>query len=115
MVGSEPDLVDLAANARDEAQLARALIHFRNALGLAHAAYHSQCAGTDADPIFVLTYPQRWIERYRERDYFRIDPILCLDPKADFPLDWADVDRSSPTISEFFGDAARHGVGRNGL
>jgi DNA-binding CsgD family transcriptional regulator len=110
------DLVDLVVTARNEAQLEQALVRFRDEFGLAHAAYHAlEAVHPDSEPIFVLTYPKDWVERYRERNYFEIDPILINAPKADFPLDWAEVDRSSPEISEFFGDAARHGVGRNGM
>lgn len=115
-MGGGAQLIGLATAAQSEDRLREALITFRDRLGLAHAAYHAHEPGAAQDaPVIVLTYPQSWINRYRERNYFAIDPVLTLGPLADFPLDWADIDRTSDAVSEFFGDAYNHGVGRSGL
>ena len=63
----------------------------------------------------VNTYSKMWQVRYFLRRYSVIDPIVKHGSAAVLPFDWGDVDRDDPAIAKFFQDAARHGVGCNGL
>jgi hypothetical protein len=43
-------------------------------------------------PVFVIsTYAKEWVERYRARNYQRIDPVLPESMKGILPLDWRNL------------------------
>ena len=63
-----------------------------------------------------VTYPKEWQRRYFLKQYFLTDPILRYGMNTSLDhFDWGDVDEGSPAIKDFFLDAARHNVGRNGI
>jgi DNA-binding CsgD family transcriptional regulator len=67
-------------------------------------------------PVFVIsTYAKGWGERYRARDYQRIDPVLPESMKGILPLDWRNLPPLRPTAVRFFGEAHEHGVKKQGL
>lgn len=89
----------------------------REHYGAAHVVYHSQRfpGHTLYDPYLFLTYSQDWIQRYRERDYLSLDPIIRKSYRAVLPIDWAEIDRTDNHVRDFFGESAEFGVGRQGL
>jgi DNA-binding CsgD family transcriptional regulator len=66
-------------------------------------------------PIFLQTGADRWVSRYLEQDYIRIDPIVEASRRAILPIDWTDIDKSSAGARAFFAEANRFGIGRNGI
>jgi DNA-binding CsgD family transcriptional regulator len=67
-------------------------------------------------PVFVIsTYAKEWVERYRARDYQRIDPVLPESMKGILPLDWRNLPPLRPAAVRFFGEAHEHGVKKQGL
>jgi DNA-binding CsgD family transcriptional regulator len=85
--------------------------------GLANAAYlaHTIPGRGPEDPIVWATYSAQWIAHYIENDYIKIDPVVALDKTSVVPVDWQSIDKSSPLLRRFFGEATEFGVGRNGL
>lgn len=84
---------------------------------LANIAYHAlYIPGAKIfNPILVLTYEPSWIERYQNKDYFKIDPVVISGTKSFLPLDWSQLDRDSGITRKFFAEADRFEVGRQGL
>ncbi|MFT2095112.1 helix-turn-helix transcriptional regulator [Acidiphilium multivorum] len=84
---------------------------------LANMAYHAlYIPGAKAfNPILVLTYDPDWIARYKSNDYFKIDPVVACGTKSFLPLDWSHLDRESAVARDFFAEANRFDVGRQGM
>lgn len=66
-------------------------------------------------PLFIATYERQWIQRYIERDYFKIDPVVLAGANGFLPFDWDELDRSSCRTRSLFDEAESYGVGRRGL
>lgn len=85
--------------------------------GLCNVVYHAShlpgLPGTH--PLLVLTYPVSWIDRYFEKDYFRVDPVVAEASRSILPFDWDRLERWSPQVRNFFGESVDAGVGRHGL
>ena len=88
-----------------------------SAYHLANIAYHAvYLPGAQIfNPILVLTYEPEWIERYKNNDYFKIDPVVESGTKGFLPLDWAHLDRDNDVARVFFAEADRFAVGRQGM
>jgi DNA-binding CsgD family transcriptional regulator len=67
------------------------------------------------NPILVLTYEPEWVERYKNNDYLKIDPVVVSGTKGFLPLDWALLDHESAVARNFFAEADRFDVGRQGM
>jgi DNA-binding CsgD family transcriptional regulator len=86
--------------------------------GLSHIAY--LCLATDKSPdqsllTAVTTFPKEWQARYFMKQYIKVDPTIARGRTAVLPFDWDTLERHNPTIINFFKDANRHNVGRNGI
>jgi DNA-binding CsgD family transcriptional regulator len=84
---------------------------------LANIAYHAlYIPGAKAfNPILVLTYDPSWIERYKNNDYFKIDPVVVCGTKSFLPLDWSHLDRENAIARGFFAESNRFDVDRRGM
>ena len=84
---------------------------------LANIAYHAlYIPGAKIfNPILVLTYDPNWIKRYKEKDYFKIDPVVISGANGFLPLDWSELDRDNGVAEKFFAEAERYDVGRQGI
>jgi len=63
----------------------------------------------------VVTYSKEWRRRYLAKQYFTIDPVLRYGRDASSPFDWGSLEVGDADVAEFFADADRHNVGRNGF
>ena len=60
---------------------------------------------------FILNgSPRGWRERYDERAYLLIDPVVKTAAKSVLPFFWEDLDRSSPPVRRLFEEAASYGL-----
>lgn len=84
---------------------------------LANIVYHAvRIPGADQpNPMLVLTYDPEWVRRYTEGNYFQIDPIVQFGRTGFLPIDWSDVDRDTSSARQFFTEADKFGVGRQGI
>ncbi len=97
-------------------ELSAILVEWRNESGLAHLVYHAADipACQKANPLLLLTYDDAWVQRYLQRDYFSLDPVVIAGRKGFLPIDWLTVDHHTKEARHFFAEAERYGVGRHG-
>ena len=87
-------------------------------IGVLHIAHLRLDRGksTDARLLTALvTYPAEWKARYFLKQYIFVDPVISHGRDAVVPFDWGEFNSADPAIAAMFADAARFGVGRNGL
>ena len=61
------------------------------------------------------SYPNKWLERYAEREYLFVDPIFERSSQSSEPFLFSDVPTRSPVVEAFWNDAVGHGIGRHGF
>src|SRR5580704_18101797 len=95
------------------------LRQFAADIGVDHIAYVRMGSNKSLESSLLasyVTYPKEWQRRYFLKHYFLTDPILRYGMNTSLNhFDWGDVEEESPTIKDFFSDAARHKVGSNGI
>jgi DNA-binding CsgD family transcriptional regulator len=98
-------------------ELSGVLADWRDESGLAHLVYHAVHvpASDKSNALLLLTYDDAWVQRYLERDYFRIDPVVIAGRNGFLPIDWMTVDHHTGEARHFFAEAERFGVGRHGF
>ncbi len=92
--------------------LERIAISIRDRLGVAHIIYH--WVDSAGDQYGCTTYPDAWAERYLERNYHRIDPVILGCFQRFQPVDWKTLDWSGKIAKAFLQDALSHGIGNQG-
>lgn len=85
-------------------------------IGVRHISHlrfvsHSDVRLLDA----IVTYSVQWQQRYYEKQYASIDPVLAWGSRAVLPFDWEELAKDESAIVDFFADARNYGVGRNGI
>lgn len=93
------DLQDLIEELRD---------HFR----VDHMVYH--WVNSNGEQYGCGTYDLKWVSRYVEKGYLRIDPVIVGCYQSFHPTDWKRFDWSSKAARAFMQDAIAHGVGNQG-
>ena len=89
------------------------IVRLRDLYDIDHVVYHS--VNRAGEQYAALTYSPAWVERYIERDYARIDPVVQGCYQRFHPVDWKKLDWSSPRSRTFMGEAAEHRIGNQGL
>ncbi|MES0864828.1 LuxR family transcriptional regulator [Ruegeria sp. SCPT10] len=85
--------------------------------GIEHFTYF-RAARTDTgevETVIKTSYPESWFERYNERAYHRIDPVVQNGLRNFLPVDWSTIDQKEKRIHNFFGEASEHGIKDNGI
>lgn len=85
----------------------------RAAYDLEHLVYHS--VNSTGDQYAALTYEQDWVERYIDKDYARIDPVVQGCYRLFHPIDWKALDWSAKATRSFLGEANGAGLGNQGF
>ena len=107
----EQFLEDLqAAKTLDDIQ--QQVTGLRDKLGIAHVTYH--WVSGDGEQYGGSTYDPIWMQRYVDRDYLRIDPVIQGCFQRFHPVDWKRLDWRSRAARAFRKDALDHGVGNQG-
>ena len=86
--------------------------------GLSHIAYLSLAANKSTDSSLltaVNTFSKEWQARYFLKQYIMIDPTIARGRTAVLPFDWETLEKDDFAVADFFKDANRHEVGRNGI
>jgi hypothetical protein len=90
-------------------------------IGISHIAYLTYLPRAHEDTIYpsistaITTYSEGWRTQYFRKNYVDIDPVVAHGRNALLPFDWETLSSNDPIVLAFFADAAKHGVGRNGL
>jgi DNA-binding CsgD family transcriptional regulator len=85
------------------------------AMDLKHIAYVRFLSSGTRVLYAVVTYSIAWQNRYFDKNYVLIDPVINRGTKAVRPFDWERLTSGDPLVKEFFVDAKNYDVGRNGI
>ncbi|GGH08701.1 histidine kinase [Alsobacter metallidurans] len=90
---------------------------FTKANGFGHYAYHVRLVPgeIERDLIVYTSYPEAWVQRYVEQDYFQIDPVIKLAQFNIMPINWDDFDQGDSKVSRLVQERQAFGVGPRGL
>ncbi len=86
--------------------------NLRDIYQIEHAVYHF--VGSGGDQYAALTYTPEWVDHYIEEQYQRVDPVVLGALRRFHPMDWKELDWSTPVRRNFLGEAADTGVGNQG-
>lgn len=102
---------------RRESDLSIFVNFIRDTYGAKHVVYHTHNfpGYTLYEPYVYLTYPDAWVQRYKDRNYFHVDPIFKKSFDAVMPIDWVLIDKSDQKVNRFFKDASNYDVGGYGI
>lgn len=89
------------------------VVSLRDLYEVDHVIYHA--VNRSGSQYAALTYDPEWVERYIERDYARIDPVVQGCYQRFHPVDWKRLDWSGKAVRNFLGEAMEAGVGNQGL
>lgn len=98
--------------ASDLSDLQQVIETFRNHFGVDHLVYHWVSGA--GDQYGCGTYAAEWVERYLDREYLRIDPVVQGCYQRFHPVDWKRLDWSGKAARAFQKDAIAHGIGNQG-
>lgn len=102
--------VELAEGLEDIQKLILALReHYR----VDHIVYH--WVSTDGEQYGCGTYSPAWAQRYQDKEYIRVDPVITACFHRFHPVDWRNLDWSSKGAKRFQADSIAYGVGNQGF
>ncbi|UYV39586.1 LuxR family transcriptional regulator [Rhodobacteraceae bacterium D3-12] len=78
-----------------------------------HLIYH--WVSSAGDQYGCGTYSPEWVQRYLEKEYLRVDPVVQGCYQRFNPVDWKRLDWSSKAARAFLADALAYGVGNQGF
>jgi DNA-binding CsgD family transcriptional regulator len=84
----------------------------RDNLGLEHVVYH--WVNSVGERFGAGTYSSEWVDRYLEKDYLRMDPVIFGCFQRFTPVNWKQLDWSSKAAKAFLVEAIDFGVGNQG-
>lgn len=87
-------------------------VAFRDLARVDHIAYHWVSAA--GEHYGCGTYPMEWRQRYLDKEYLRVDPVIVAGFKRFHPVDWRTLDWSGKARA-FLTDAMSYGIGNQGL
>lgn len=87
--------------------------NLRDVYDIEHLVYHS--VNSKGGQYAALTYDPSWVDRYLEKDYARIDPVVQGAYRRFHPVDWKALDWSSKGSRDFLGEAITNGLGNQGF
>lgn len=99
------------ANALEQIQ--DLIVGLRDSFEIDHVVYHWVSA--DGEQYGFGTYSPLWAQRYVDKEYLRIDPVVIGCFQRFHPVDWKRLDWSSKQARAFRLDAIEHGVGNQGF
>jgi DNA-binding CsgD family transcriptional regulator len=104
---------------REPEEIKEFLVQMTSQFGLKTAAYLAvspvhKTPKAD-EPFFSCTYSSQWVQRYVDRQYVQIDPVLKRGLSSVLPLNWDELQITDPKLKRFFGEAREHGIGSQGV
>ena len=98
-----------ASSIRD---LQTTIVALRNIYEVEHVIYHT--VNQKGEQFGALTYDMAWVTHYLEQDYRFIDPVILGAWRRFNPMDWKQLDWSSPVSRAFLRESQEAGVGNQG-
>jgi len=84
----------------------------RDHYSVAHIVYH--WVNSAGERFGAGTYSTEWVDRYLEKEYLRMDPVIFGCFQRFHPVDWKQLDWSSKAAKAFLEEAVAYGVGSQG-
>lgn len=106
-------LIEGLESADSLGQLQEYAVAFRDFYGVNHVVYH--WVNSSGEQYGCGTYDDVWVDRYLEKGYLRVDPVIQGCYQKFHPIDWKRLDWSSKAARAFLQDAIKHGVGNQGF
>lgn len=85
----------------------------RDRYGVDHLVYH--WVNSNGEQYGCGTYDLEWVNRYLEKGYLRVDPVVVGCYQRFHPVDWKRLDWSSKAARALMQDAIAYGVGNQGF
>ncbi len=106
------DAYDASGRAENSDELRTEMAKFATHMGFEHFAYAlTVCAPALKERQFVISgFPQRWHERYLQRNYFKIDPVVRYMHTSSLPAVWSDRLFHGGETMEFWEEARASGL-----
>ena len=98
------------ASALEDLQLV--VEEIRDRFKVSHAVYH--WVNSSGDQYGCGTYESAWVQRYIEKEYLRVDPVISGCYQRFHPVDWRQLDWSQKQVRGFRNEAQQFGVGHQG-
>ena len=89
------------------------VVKLRDMFEVDHVVYH--WVSSDGEQYGFGTYDPDWAQRYAERDYIRVDPVIIGCFQRFHPVNWKRLDWSSKAARSFRKDAQSFGIGSQGF
>lgn len=105
-------LLSALEDASDPVELQAIIENLRAEFGVDHMVYHWVSAA--GDQYGCGTYSDEWRDRYIEKEYLRVDPVIQGCFQNFHPVDWKQLDWSGKAARAFMKEAIEHGVGNQG-
>lgn len=84
----------------------------REHYAVTHIVYH--WVNSTGERFGAGTYSTDWVDRYLEKDYLRMDPVIFGCFQRFHPVDWKQLDWSTKSARAFLKDSIAFGVGNQG-
>lgn len=88
------------------------ILNLRSHFHVDHIVYHWVSA--DGEQYGCGSYSPDWVQRYIDKEYLRIDPVIIGCFRRFHPVDWKKLDWSSRAARALRQDAIDHGIGTQG-
>ncbi|TKZ22453.1 LuxR family transcriptional regulator [Shimia litoralis] len=85
----------------------------RDHFGVDHMVYHWVSAA--GDQYGCGTYSDEWVQRYLEKQYIRVDPVIVGCFQRFHPVDWKRLDWANKAARSFQSEAISYGIGNQGF
>ncbi|MHA6266934.1 LuxR family transcriptional regulator [uncultured Aliiroseovarius sp.] len=113
MINRLEDLLSTLQAASTLEDLQSVIEALRDYYNVSHAVYH--WVNSVGERFGAGTYSAEWVDRYLEKDYLRIDPVIFGCFQRFTPVSWKELDWSSKAAREMFQDALAFGLGNQGF
>lgn len=111
------DVADRIVDCSDIDDLTQLLWSAAIELGFQHATVFvlRQGSGAAFSQRVCTSYPLSWANRYQEKAYQSIDPVIARALVDDQAFLFSELPETAPMVKAFWKDAEDHGIGRMGL
>lgn len=99
-------------NAKTLEDLQNATEVLRDYYAVTHIVYH--WVNSIGERFGAGTYSTEWVDRYLEKDYLRMDPVIFGCFQRFNPVNWKQLDWTSKPARVFLKEAVQYGVGNQG-